>query len=279
MSRGTRSADVELNKAIQVGTFFAVPFQDNPARAFRAAVVAALLAVLAACSTPPEGAVPPGGVYDPYERGNRNVHAFNVALDRAFLRPASKGYSTILPDEIEDSIGNFAENLSMPGVAVNGLLQGDLRTAGLATARFAINTVLGIGGFFDPASDFDVPEADTDFGETLYVWGVQEGAYIELPFLGPSTERDTAGRIVDLFTNPLTYALQSPEDVYPTVANVASRLSDRGRYSDTVDSILYDSADSYAQSQLIYMQNRRFRLGQTEAAGQIDPFALDTEGF
>ncbi|WP_299367205.1 VacJ family lipoprotein [uncultured Tateyamaria sp.] len=236
-------------------------------------------ASLAACAASPDVSVSPDGVYDPYERQNRKVHAFNRGLDRAIVRPAAIGYSTILPDEIEDSVGHFAKNLGQPSVVVNSVLQGDFRGAGISTVRFLTNSVLGIGGLFDVATDFDVPQHDTDFGETLYVWGVGEGAYLELPVLGPSTQRNTAGKVVDLFTNPLSYTLESPEAYYGTIAGVASGLGTRGRFSDTVDSILYESADSYAQARLIYLQNRRFELGDGEAATEIDPFALDTEGF
>jgi len=239
-----------------------------------------LLAVASVAACAGSGGQPTvDGVYDPYENQNRKVHAFNRGLDRAVVRPAAIGYSTILPDDIEDSVGHFAKNLGQPSVVVNSVLQGDLRGAGISTVRFLTNSVLGIGGLFDVATDFDVPQHDTDFGETLFVWGVGEGAYLELPVLGPSTQRNTAGKVVDLFTNPLSYALDSPESYYGTVAGVASGLGTRGRFTDTVDSILYESADSYAQARLIYLQNRRFELGDGEAATEIDPFALDTEGF
>ncbi len=221
----------------------------------------------------------PDGINDPYETQNRRVHAFNRGLDRAIVRPAAIGYSSVLPDEIEDSVGNFARNLGEPSVVVNSLLQGDLQGAGISTVRFVTNSVLGIFGLFDVATDFRLPQHDTDFGETLFVWGVGEGAYLELPVLGPSTSRRATGMVVDLFTNPLSYVVDSPERYYGTVAAAASGLSRRGRFSDTVDSILYESADSYAQARLIWLQNRRFELGDTGAAADIDPFALDTEGF
>jgi len=233
------------------------------------------LALLAACGGPHSSSLQPGVINDPYEGTNRKVHAFNRGLDRALVRPAARGFTTIVPDEIEDSVGNFAENLGQPSVVVNSVLQGDLRGAELSTVRFLTNTVLGFGGLFDAAGEFNLPEHDTDFGETLHVWGVGEGAYVELPVLGPSTTRDTVGRVVDLFTNPLTYELPEPERYYSTGAAVASRLSDRGRFSDTVDSILYESADSYAQSRLIYLQNRRFELGQAGDAGSLDPYSAD----
>ena len=219
------------------------------------------------------------GINDPYEAQNRKVHAFNRGLDRALVRPAALGYSKVLPDEIEDSIGYFARNLGQPSVVVNSLLQGDLRGAGNATLRFTVNTTLGLFGFFDVATEFKMADHDTDFGETLFAWGAGEGVYLELPVLGPSTTRNATGKVVDLFTNPLTYVLESPEKYYGTGASVASGLSTRGRFSDTVDSILYESADSYAQARLIYLQNRRFNVGDDASATEIDPFELNTEGF
>ena len=238
-----------------------------------------LLTGLAACGGGAPGAVSDAGIFDPYETQNRKVHAFNRGLDRALVRPAAIGYSSVLPDEIEDSIGHFASNLGEPSVAINSLLQGELRGAGLSTVRFLTNSTLGIFGLADVAAEFKLPEHDTDFGETLHVWGVGEGAYLELPVLGPSTTRDTTGMVVDLFTNPLSYVIDEPERYYGTGAGVASGLSTRGRFTDTVDSILYESADSYAQARLIYLQNRRFELGADDPGTDIDPFALDTEGF
>jgi phospholipid-binding lipoprotein MlaA len=243
-------------------------------------VLAALMAVSVAACSVPDGASPTlDGIYDPYEAQNRKVHAFNRGLDRSVVRPAARGFSAALPDEIEDSVSNFARNLGEPSVVVNSMLQGDLKNAGISTTRFLTNSVLGIFGLFDVASDFGVPEHETDFGETLHVWGAAEGAYVELPVLGPATERATVGKVVDMFTNPLSYVVDSPEKYYGTVAGAASGLSSRGRFSDTIDSILYDSADSYAQARLIYLQNRRFKLGDEASGVEIDPFALDTEGF
>lgn len=222
---------------------------------------------------------PADGVHDPFETQNRKVHRFNRGLDKALVRPAARGYTKVLPDPVETGIGNFATNLGQPSVAANSLLQGDIRGTGIAVARFVVNSTIGILGLVDAATATGLPEHDTDFGETLHVWGAGEGAYMELPVIGPSTSRDTVGMVVDLITNPLNYVLDSPENTYGTIASAAARLGDRGRYSDTVDSILYESADSYAQSRLIYLQNRRFELGQEEAGEEIDPFELNTEGF
>ena len=246
--------------------------------AVRAGAVA-LICLTSACATQSPEAKAAGEIFDPYENTNRGIHKFNVAVDRYAFRPASKGYVAIVPPDMVTAFSNFAENLSMPGNAVNYLLQGDVKMAGTATARFMINTVLGIGGFGDVASEFDVAETRTDFGETLHTWGAGEGAYVELPLLGPSTSRDAVGTFVDFFTNPLGALENNPVENIEIYAEIVDRLGQRGTYSDTVDSILYESADSYAQGRLIYLQNRRFELGQEDATSEVDPFELDTGGF
>ena len=188
----------------------------------------------------------------------------NRGLDRVLLRPASKAYS-LLPQPVEKGVANFAANLDGPGDVLNNLLQGRVAQAGQNTLRFATNTVFGIGGLFDVATALGVPAAETDFGATLHVWGVGEGSYVELPGLGPSTTRDAAGTAVDFLTNPVRQLLVPPESRVATVAKVGSLVGDRARYGDSFDAILYDSADSYAQLRLFYLQNRRFELGQVDA--------------
>ena len=228
---------------------------------------------LTACNNPTEAQRATGEPFDPNEIRNRKVHQFNLVVDKTLFRPASTGYSSIIPDPIIASVGSFANNISMPRVAVNGILQGDFKTAGIALARFGINTTLGFVGLFDVASIGDIPNVDADFGQTLHVWGFKEGAYVELPFFGPSTERDTVGLVMDFLTNPLTYWVQNPIKNGGVFAELLDRMGDRGRYSATVDSILYESADSYAQARLIYLQNRRFELGGSDGDAYFDPYA------
>lgn len=239
----------------------------------------ALAVALGGCASRPEA---PAGIQDPFEADNRFAHAFNKDLDRAVLRPVSMTYVRVVPQEGQQMVSNFADNLALPGMVVNNLLQGDLSGAGRNSLRFLYNSTLGFGGLFDPSSEFGIEPEDTDFGETLHVWGVPEGNYVELFVLGPSTERDALGRVVDVFLDPLDYVLPRPERSYGTGVYVLDRVGDRGRFANTVDSVLYESADSYAQARLIYLQSRRFELGQAEEAepeAEIDPFALDTEGF
>lgn len=221
---------------------------------------------LSACAREPV----PQEINDPNEATNRQVHAFNRGVDKALLRPAASAYGSVVPQPLEQGISNFATNLDAPGDVVNDLLQAKPGDAMHNTVRFMINTTIGIGGLFDPATAMGVPGAPTDFGETLHVWGAKEGRYVEVPFLGPSTTRDFTGTLVDVALNPLRLVLEAPETYWMTGAKVASTLGDRSRYSSTFDSILYDSADSYAQARLLYLQNRRFELGQTEGGAASD---------
>jgi phospholipid-binding lipoprotein MlaA len=212
----------------------------------------------------------PGQPYDPVEPLNRQVHALNRGLDKAVIRPvavATKGKG-----EIAGRISNFADNLGKPADVVNNILQLRLGKAAQNTLRFGFNTVFGLGGIHDIASEAGMPKNDTDFGETLHVWGVGEGPYLEVPLMGPSTLRDFFGALVDAAIDPLN-SLPDREALAATAIKVTSKIADRGRYSDTVDSILYDSADSYVQARLLYLQNRRFELGQVaEEAGFVDPY-------
>lgn len=247
----------------------------QPARAVLSVVI---LVLLGACTVSDNGQRGPGGVFDPYENVNRGIHAFNRGVDRVIFRPAATGYVTIFPDPVVTSFSQFADNLNEPANLVNAVLQGDAQKAGTALARFAINSTIGFLGLSDPATEFGIEEQHTDFGETLHGWGVGEGAYIELPLLGPSTQRDAIGQVLDLFTNPITFARNNPADNIGVYAEIVQRMGDRGQFADTVDSILYDSEDSYAQLRVIYLQNRRFELGSPAGDASFDDPYSDPYG-
>ncbi|MEY8839693.1 VacJ family lipoprotein [Cribrihabitans sp. XS_ASV171] len=241
----------------------------------------AVVALVAGCATQPPEAAARGEVFDPYENTNRAIHDFNRGVDKALLGPASKGYVSTVPEPMVTSLINFADNLSKPGQAVDFLLQGRPQEAGIAVLRFAVNSVIGIGGLGDPATELEIPAVETDFGETLHVWGFGEGAYLELPLYGPSTTRDAVGVMVNIFTNPVDFAPTRPVDNLGVYAEIIRRFGLRGRYSETVDSILYESADSYAQTRIIFLQNRRFELARGDEDAYLDiyddPYA-DTVG-
>lgn len=238
-------------------------------RALQSASLTLSLALLGACST---GSVNEDGVLDPFERQNRAVHGFNKGIDKVLLKPSSDVYGSVIPKPARDAVSNVASNLDMPRIVLNDLLQLRLGDALHNSMRLAVNTTFGLGGVLDPATDMGIAERDTDFGETLHVWGAAEGAYVELPVFGPSTERDAVGKAVDFVINPMRHVLNAPESNYSTGASIIARVGDRYELSGFVDEILYESADSYAQARLIYLLNRRFELGQSEATDNVDPY-------
>ncbi len=235
-----------------------------------------LLPLLAACAAPQAS-----GIHDPYEGVNRRVHAFNVGVDRQLSaitgggEKAAPSGKVSVKDELLITASNVTSNLSLPGKVVNHLLQGRPDAAARNALRFGINSTLGLGGLFDPAGmDFALPETDTDFGETLHVWGVGEGAFVMLPILGPTTERDLAGRVVDFAIDPVGNWITEPRDKNGLRAlKVIAKVGERGRFAGTVNSILHQSADSYSQLRLIYLQKRRHDLGQTSEDDAYDPYA------
>jgi phospholipid-binding lipoprotein MlaA len=217
------------------------------------------LALLAACGP---AALPPGDtIPDADEAQNRAVHDFNVALDRRLVGPASEGYGTAVPEPVRDGVGNVASNLAQPSYVLNNLLQLRLGQASHNTLRFLVNSTIGIGGLLDPATALGLPAEETDFGETLHVWGVPEGDFMMLPVFGPSTTRDTVGLVVDIALNPVRHAVPADDRVYVTGAEALDRFGDRYEMGDSFDSVFYDSSDGYAQLRSLYLQNRRFELG------------------
>lgn len=227
--------------------------------------------LLAACSA---GSLDPTAPHDPYEPLNRQVHAFNKGLDARIVRPITQlgiGEDKGTPNGLAVILKRVGGNLSLPGKSVNHLLQGKPDLAWQNSARFVVNSTIGILGLHDVAGqEFDLAEADTDFGQTLAVWGVPEGAYLELPVIGPSTTRDAAGRVVDWVIDPMDQVLNKDQAMGATIIKLGSKAGDRVRFGDTVDSILHDSADSYVQARLLYLMHRRHELGQESA--EIDPY-------
>lgn len=240
----------------------------------RFAGLTTLAITLSACATA-EG---PDGILDPLEPANRAIHSVNKGLDTVVLRPASQVYGAVLPDPIEDMVANAAANLGEPGNAVNRLLQGDIEGILVAIGRFGINSTIGIAGLFDPATGLGIPHNDTDFGETMHIWGVGEGAFVELPVFGPSTLRDAAGRVIDVIIDPVGIIATAPESDYVLVTRTLNTVDTRHRYSFVIDGVLYESADSYAAARIAFLQNRRASLkgeGEINEADIEDPFAFE----
>lgn len=146
---------------------------------------------------------------DPLEGYNRAMFAVNDAVDKALFKPVAQVYQKVLPDPVIASVGNFFSNLNDVVVLVNDVLQFKFHLAAQDSSRIVFNTTFGLLGLFDVASHMGLPKNREDFGQTLGFWGVGEGYYIVLPFLGPSTVRDTFGLVGDFTINPIDWATDS----------------------------------------------------------------------
>lgn len=232
--------------------------------------VVSLVAVLVGAGCAAQGE---GQREDPLEPMNRRIHAVNKGVDTVVLRPVSRVTAPIFKSPVGTGIKNVANTLGTPADVANNILQGRVENAVHNTFRFALNATVGVAGIFDPATAMGLERRSTDFGETLHVWGAGEGPYLELPLFGPSTRRDAVGLVVDMAMDPMDHALPDDEARVATGIRLTSKLGDRARFGDTVDSILYESADSYAQTRLLYLQSRRHELGQESADDEfIDPY-------
>lgn len=163
----------------------------------RCCLLAALTLVMAGCATTRVEAP----INDPFESVNRKIYAFNTGLDTYVVKPAAKGYQWILPDPIEDGIGNFFTNIFTVNVIVNDILQGKFRQAGSDVGRLAINSTVGLLGFIDVASRLGIERNYETFGQTFGKWGFAEGPFLMLPLFGPSNLRATIGRVPGSYTS------------------------------------------------------------------------------
>ena len=208
---------------------------------------------------------------DPWEGFNRKVFAFNDVLDRYALKPVARGYRTITPDPVETGVGNFFSNLGEIRTALNSVLQGKPANAGLATSRFLINSTVGIGGLLDYATLMEITADKEDFGQTLAVWGWDDSRYLVLPFLGPSTLRDTTGLPADIAAYPVTYV----EDDTVRISLTALNLIDTR--AGLLDQEKLIRGDRYRFIRDAYLQSRQFEVSDGELGD--DPFASDTFDF
>ena len=146
---------------------------------------------------------------DPLETPNRLMFAFNQAVDTTLIKPAAATYRFLLPVEFRDIVRSFLRNLSTPVILANDLLQGNFERAETTMARFVINSSAGAFGLADVAGEMGIEYHREDFGQTLAVHGVDDGFYLVLPIIGPSTARDGVGLVADIFLDPLTYMADS----------------------------------------------------------------------
>ncbi len=215
-----------------------------------------LVLALAGCATQP------AHNDDPWQPYNRKIFNFNEKFDTAVAKPVAHGYVDVTSPEVRLMVSNFFNNLQMPISIVNDVLQ--VRPAGAArnAGRFIVNSTVGLAGLFDPANTFGLHEDPTDFGVTLARWGVPQGPYFVIPFLGPSTLRDFPGYLADTyFLNPLSYWTRDHHFKYSSeylpyalylVQLRASLLS--------ADQFLSSAYDPYILMRDAYIQRRNYLI-------------------
>ena len=164
-----------------------------------------LLLCLTLCIFVLGGCASTGNPRDPFEPINRGIYKFNDTVDGLLIKPASTLYRDLLPQVVRTGISNFFSNINDVIVALNNLMQGKVEAAINDMGRVLVNTTLGVLGTMDPATKLGVEKNNEDFGQTLGFWGLGDGPYIVLPFLGPSSVRDTVGWYGDAYTWPITY--------------------------------------------------------------------------
>lgn len=195
-------------------------------------------------------------IYDPLEPVNRVFFAFNDKLYFWVLKPVKQGYTAVVPYDFRFVIGNFFDNLSSPVDFVNTLLQGRFADAGIVLSRFVINTTLGVFGFGDVAAEaFDLQPKSGDFGQTLGVYGIGEGIFLNWPFFGPSNIRDSVGLVADMQLHPINYlGLDSNEVLAARGEEVVNSMSIK---PETYEELKRIAVDPYVASRQAYADYRR----------------------
>ena len=190
---------------------------------------------------------------DPLEPINRVIFKFNDTADRFVLRPLAVGYDKVTPDIVQMGVSSFFSNLFYPVTVVNQYAQGKWQDGTSDLGRFVVNTTVGLAGFVDVASHWGLPPHREDFGQTLGAWGVGEGWFLVIPFLGPSTNRDLVGMVADAPFSPLYYV----ENRDPLIALTALNIVQIRAGLLGADAILNEQDDRYAFLRSAYLQQRQ----------------------
>ena len=249
-------------------------------------VVVAVVCFLSACTTtnfqsqiagksnPTAGADTPlpDLLNDSGEPINRGIWMVNEGLLIGVIHPTAKVYRVLVPSRVRESIQDFGRNIAYPGRVVNHMLQGRWDGAGNESLRFVTNSTVGLAGFFDPASKWNMPKSDANFVQTFGKWGWKPDHYVVLPFFGPSDERSAVGLVGDKLSEPLNYyppyGMISPAVTY----NYLSDHSENARRS------LQTDADSYATSRIVWTYSAKGGVPDLQMRGPIDLPTLETFG-
>lgn len=200
-------------------------------------------------------------ITDPYEPFNRFTYGMNKGLDTILVKPLAQAYDAVTPTPVQKSVNNFFGNIEEIPVFINTVLQGRFEDAGITASRFAINSTLGILGLFDVARvNMGIDEEQADFGQTFYSWGIKRSAYLVLPVLGPSTVRDSLGKVPDYFIGVWDFTPFEAQIIAYGLMAVSTRASYLSQ-----EEILGAAFDEYALVRDIYIQQRKtFLLGTAD---------------
>ena len=207
---------------------------------------------------------------DPWESFNRSIYSFNNTADAYLVKPVAQGYAYIMPEVGRKGVNNFFNNLLDVNGALNGLLQGRVDQGLENVGRVIINSTIGIFGLFDVATKLGVPQYQTDFGHTLSIWGVPQGPFVMLPFLGPSTMRSGVGTAFDAYASPMGQMGNSDPAWGLRVFNIVDlRAGLLG-----ADELL--SGDQYIFLRDAYLQQRRLQISDGKL---VDDFSEFDDGW
>lgn len=199
-----------------------------------------------------------GDPRDPLEPMNRAVHDFNEGLDRVVLKPVATGYQTVMPGFAQTGVRNFFSNLNDVTVLANNILQFKLEGSTTDVLRIGFNSTFGFLGLLDIASEMGLAKNNEDFGQTLGRWGVGSGAYLVLPFFGPSSFRDGAGLVVDMqYTDVLRQVDDIPTRNQASLLRVVSRRADLIDAKNAIDAA---ALDPYEFTRDLYLERRRAQV-------------------
>ena len=227
-----------------------------------------LAAGVSGCATPPPKTDTAGyqayeQLNDPLEPTNRVFYKVNDVLDTYFMKPVAQGYVYVTPQAFRTHVSSFTMNIGEPARMLNFMAEGMPRDAGTAFMRFLINSTIGIGGIFDPASALGYKETDTDFGLTLAIWGMAPGPYLYLPVFGPSGARDVLNLPVSYFLTPMEAAPASNALTDFTRAETGLDLvNTRANFLAPIDQVKATALDPYATFRSLYRQSRASQIQQ-----------------
>ncbi len=207
---------------------------------------------------------------DPVERQNRAIFRFNCKVDDWILDPVARTYAFAVPNPVRAAMRRFFDNLNSPVVMVNDLLQREGKDAGITTARFALNTTVGIGGLFDPATAVGLEGHYSDFGQTLALAGVASGPYLIVPVFGPTTMRGGVGTLVDVLFRPTTYLLGAGDQFYySTIYGGSVGVIAREQNAQAIEILKASSVDYYAALRSAYYQLRTAQIWRRQKQREL----------